>query len=115
MSKKMSMWKWVILLLLSVSLGCAGKVTYQLPPMAERAVPDLQLDERPGLTINDEEAAALQKFSPVITGKIMKFVLAVEGYEDIADDVVKGYREFILTIFSDEKANRKRTAEAKKP
>lgn len=75
--------------------------------MAERAVPDLQLDERPFLTITDEEAAALQQFSPVITGKIMKFVLAVEGYEDIADDVVKGYRGFILQVFSDEKGKKK--------
>lgn len=74
-----------------------------MPPMAEKAVPDLQLDERPSLTITDEEAAALQKFSPVITGKIMKYVLGVEGYEDIADDVVEGYRDFILKVFSDEK------------
>jgi len=79
-----------------------------MPPMEERAVPDLQLDERPSLTITDEEAAALQKFSPVVTGKIMKFILGVEGYEDIADDVVKGYRDFILQVFSDEKAIKKK-------
>jgi hypothetical protein len=79
-----------------------------MPPMAERAVPDLQLDERPAINLTDEEAKALQTWNLIITGKIMKFVLAVEGYEDIADDVVKGYRDFILKIFSDEKDNKKR-------
>lgn len=107
MHKKKSILMLATLLLLSIFLGCAEKVKYQVPPMAERAVPDLQLDERPFLTITDEEAAALQQFSPVITGKIMKFVLAVEGYEDIADDVVKGYRGFILQVFSDEKGKKK--------
>jgi len=105
MHRKRSMWMLAILLLLSISLGCAEKAKYQMPPMQERAVPDLQLDERPALTITDDEAAALQQFSPVITGKIMKYVLAVEGYEDIADDVAKGYRDFILHIFSDAKAS----------
>lgn len=74
-----------------------------MPPMGEKAVPDLQLDERPPLTITDDEAKALQAWNPVITGKIMKYVLAVEGYEDIADDVVRGYRDFILHIFTEDK------------
>ncbi len=71
--------------------------------MQEKAVPDLQLDERPTLDLTDEEVTLLHKTSPVITGKFMKYILAVEGYEDIADDVVKGYRDFILKIFTEEK------------
>lgn len=76
--------------------------------MAERAVPDLQLDERPSLDLTDDEARALHKFSPVITGKFMKNQLAWEGYADIADATVKGYRTFILKIFSEEKATKKK-------
>jgi hypothetical protein len=71
--------------------------------MEERAVPDFRLDERPSLDLNDKEVSDLRQFSPVITGKIMKFILAVEGYEDIADDVVQGYRTFILNIFTQKK------------
>lgn len=101
MHKRRPMLTLAILLLLSISLGCAEKVKHQMPQMQERAVPDLQLDERPSLTITDDEAKALQAWNPVITGKFMKYVLAVEGFEDIADDVVKGYREFILQVFSE--------------
>ncbi len=71
--------------------------------MQERAVPDLQLTERPRLDITDTEAAALYKFSPIITGKIMKNQLAWIGYADVADTVRDGYRSFILKIFSEEK------------
>lgn len=71
--------------------------------MGERAVPDLQLDERPSLTLTDDEVRALHKFSPVITGKFMKNQLAWEGYADIADATVKGYRDYILKIFTDKK------------
>ena len=77
-------------------------------------MPDLKLDERPSLNLTDEEVGSLHKFSPVITGKIMKFMLAVEGYEDIADDVVKGYRSFILNIFTDEKTKAEQEKKAAK-
>jgi hypothetical protein len=71
--------------------------------MEAAAVPDIQLDERPSLDLTDDEVRNLHKFSPIITGKVMKYCLAVEGYEDIADATVKGYRDFILHIFTEKK------------
>jgi hypothetical protein len=76
--------------------------------MGEKAVPELQLDERPSLDLSDDEVRAMHKFSPVITGKFMKNQLAWEGYADIADATMKEYRAYILRIFSDDKAKNRR-------
>lgn len=92
----------MLAMLLICSASCGKKVVYQIPPLKERAVPDLPLGERPVLDLTDDEAGSLYKFSPIITGKILKNQIAWVGYADIAESVRQGYRDYLLKIFSEE-------------
>ena len=71
--------------------------------MGEQAVPNLPLDERPILDLTDIEIAALYKVSPGGVGKILKNQARWTGYADIADAAVKGYQDYLRSIFSGDK------------
>jgi hypothetical protein len=79
--------------------GCAPQIKYTIPPLQEKAVPNLPLEPRPRLDLTDEEIMSLEKFSSVITGKILKNQSRWWAYGDVADAAVKGYQDFILSVF----------------
>lgn len=70
----------------------------QIPKIGKEAVPNLQLSERPELEwFTQEELEAIPRSAH---GKILKNQAAWWGYADIAEAVVKGYRNYIERIFS---------------
>jgi hypothetical protein len=66
-------------------------------------VPELQLDERPRLSLTDQEIEAIYKASPTGTGKILKNQTHWIAYADIADAAVQGYRDYIRNVFGGKK------------
>jgi hypothetical protein len=77
---------------------------YTLPPLGERAVPDIFLPDRPKLKFTDKEIQTIIKMSPKIAKEILKNQIEWGGYADIANAAVEGYRDYIRSIFGGEKA-----------
>jgi hypothetical protein len=87
------------LLTFSILTGCAPKVIREMPRMGKEAVPDLQLEPRPKLSLTDEQIIALHKFSPAITGEFLKNQAAWQAYAEVAEAAVQGYRDYLKRIF----------------
>ena len=75
--------------------------------MGEQAVPNLQLDDRPVLDLTDTEITVIYKASPTGTGKILKHQARWIGYADIADAAVKGYQDYLRSLFGGDKVKKK--------
>jgi len=75
-------------------------IVYKLPPLGEKAVPNIFLENRPKLQFTDKEFRTLFRISPRIVEKILDNQVEWRGYADIADAAVKGYRDYIRNIFS---------------
>lgn len=74
-----------------------------IPPMEEKALPNLYLDPEPKLTLTDKEITDLYAASPSGVGKILKNQAEWNGNYKIAQAAVDGYRTFIINIFTEKK------------
>ena len=68
--------------------------------MGPRAIPDLPLPERVEFTPFTLEE--MQAIPLTAHGKIMKYIAGVNGNWDIAQAAVKGYRDYIGSLFDTE-------------
>ena len=101
---------WIAAMLIVCSIcftGCASQTKLSLPPMGEKAVPILPLDERPVLDLTDADITAIFKASPTGTSKILKNQTRWAGYADIAEAAVEGYKSYLKGIFGGDKAKKK--------
>ena len=103
MNRQTSLRKWLILTLTLTlfiwSIGCSGsQVKYQQPNLGEAAVLHTELLPRPELeAFTPDEMKAIPRTAH---GKILKFLAAVWGYEDVADAAVKAHQDYEKSLFS---------------
>ena len=100
----------VFVLFMSVT-GCRPKIIYRIPEMGEKAMPQIELPQRPELEMFSEEELA--KIPLSAHGKILKNQSDWWAYADIAEAAVNGFKDYIKDIFEDYK-NKKEQLEKSK-
>jgi hypothetical protein len=84
-----------------VSLKEASKKTYVLPPLGEEAVLKTELMPRPRLEPFTE--AEFKAIPITAKGKILRYVVNVTAYMDVADAAVEGHKNYERSIFGGKK------------
>jgi len=84
-----------------LSWGCSARTQYVLPPLAEKAVPDINPEPRPvPPRFTEAEYLALPLS---VKGKILKNQVDWRGYAEIMEMKINILRNYIQTLFTPQK------------
>ena len=77
-------------------MACSTLPRVELPKAGPRAVPDIQLPDRPvPRPLTWEE---FSKIPITAKGKIIKYIIDLKAQLDIADAAIKAYRDYIKSL-----------------
>jgi hypothetical protein len=90
----------MLLCLISSNLMGCGTTQYTIPPLRDKAVLNLPLDQEPTLPLTKEQALKIYHASPDGMRAIIKNQARWAGYAEIAKSLKQSYDDYLKEIFT---------------